>query len=327
MMNQFYHLKTCFFFIPRRVVISRLQMKKTFIQLHIAIILAGFTGILGRVIELNEAWLVWYRMLLTSLILFFFLVFTKNFFIPSRKGMMQLFGIGAIISLHWVTFYGSIKYSNVSVAVTCFSAVGFFTSFLEPLIRRRRFDFKEVGLGVLVICGIYLIFNFYPEFKKGIIFGMISALLASIFPILNKWMVDEYPPNLLNFYEMTGGVLMLIVVLPFYLRFFPASYFIPTLSDGFWLLILAGLCTVLAFNLSLQALQKLSAFTVNLSFNLEPVYSVILAFIIFKENKFFGYGFYLGFGLIILAIILQMVRVYHAQKSRNLISGKPTPAN
>lgn len=284
-------------------------MKKAFLQLHAAIILAGFTGILGKIIHLNEAWLVWYRMSLTAIMLLLILWFTKRFYFPSLRSVLQLLGIGAIISLHWVTFYGSIKYSNVSVSVTCLSSIGFFTSLIEPLIRKRRIDFMEVILGILAICGIYLIFNFYPEFKKGIIFGLISALLASIFPVLNKKMVNIYKPSLLNFYEMCGGVITLSLLLPLYLHFFPASYFLPTLSDWMWLIILAGVCTVFAFNLSLQALQKISAFTVNLSFNFEPVYSIIMAFIIFKENQFLGYGFYLGFALILLAVSLQMMRV------------------
>lgn len=293
-------------------------MKKAFLQLHGAIILAGFTGILGRLIELNEAWLVVYRMAISAMILFAILIFTKRFYFPSRKNIFQLLGIGAIISIHWVTFYGSIKYSNVSVSVTCLSSIGFFTSIFEPVIRRRRIDTGEVLLGILAICGIYLIFNFYPEFKKGIIFGMISAMLASVFPILNKKMVDKYRPSLLNFYEMSGGVIALVFILPVYLHFFPAAYFIPTMPDFLWLLVLAGLCTVFAFNLSLQALQKLSAFTVNLSFNFEPVYAVIMAFIIFKENQFLGAGFYMGFALIILAVSLQMMRVRRGGKVQNL---------
>lgn len=289
-------------------------MKKAFLQLHAAIILAGFTGILGKLIELHEGWLVLYRMAFSALILLVILLLTRRFYVPSRRNVFQLLGIGAIISLHWVTFYGSIKYSNVSVSVTCLSSIGFFTSLFEPLIRRRQIDFGEVGLGLLAICGIYLIFNFYPEFKTGIIFGMISAMLASIFPILNKKLVYVYRTSLLNFYEMSGGVIALIFLLPVYLHFFPADYYIPTLPDFLWLLVLAGLCTVFAFNLSLQALQKLSAFTVNLSFNFEPVYSVIMAFIIFKENQFLGAGFYMGFALIIVAVSLQMVRVKREQK-------------
>lgn len=289
-------------------------MKKAFLQLHVAIILAGFTGILGKLIHLNEGYLTWYRMGLSALIMFGILTLNKKMKLPDTKTLWKLFGIGAIISLHWVSFYGSIKYSNVSVAVTCFSAVGFFTSFLEPLITRRRTDWTEVTLGILVIVGIYLIFNFYPEYKTGIAFGMISALLASVFPILNKSLLTKHSPMTINFFEMSGGCIALSLMLPFYLHFFPASYLIPTGEDLLWLLILAALCTVWAFDLGLKALQQISAFTVNLSFIMEPVYSIILAFIIFKENQFLGAGFYAGFALILTAVLLQMARVRQQYK-------------
>lgn len=289
-------------------------MKKAFIQLHVAILLAGFTAILGKLIELNEGYLTVYRMFLSAVILGVILYFKKNLHFFSAKNTLKMLGVGAIISLHWLTFYGSIKYSNVSVSVTCLSAIGFFTSFFEPLINRRRIDLLEVLLGLLAIAGVYLIFNFYPEFKTGIIFGIISAMLASLFPIINKKLLETYSPNTLTFFEMSGGVLVMCCLLPFYFYFFPAKYFIPTLSDFLWLLVLAGVCTVFAFYLSLNSLKKLSAFTTNLSYNFEPVYSIILAFIIFKENKFLGPGFYYGFTLIILAVSLQMLRVYHDRK-------------
>jgi len=289
-------------------------LKKAFLQLHFAVILAGFTAILGKLITLNEGLLTAYRMLLSALILWVVLFFRNQLKKISLKNTLKLFAIGAIISLHWVSFYGSIKYSNVSVSVTCLSTIGFFTSLFEPLIMRRRVDLVEVFLGMLAVAGIYLIFNFYPEYKTGIIFGIISAMLACLFPIFNKRILIDFLPNTVTMYEMTGGFIALCFILPVYLHFFPATYFIPTPSDWLWLIILAGVCTVFAFNLSLKALKHISAFTVNLTYNFEPIYSIILAFIIFKENKFLGPGFYLGFGLILLAISLQMVRVYNERK-------------
>ncbi|MEO8721406.1 MAG: EamA family transporter [Ginsengibacter sp.] len=293
-------------------------MKKAFLQLHFAVILAGFTAILGKLITLNEGLLTAYRMFLSALILGIILFFRKELRKLSLKNMMRLFGIGSIIALHWVSFYGSIKYSNVSVSVTCLSAIGFFTSLFEPLIMRRRVDFVEVLLGILAIAGVYLIFNFYPEYKTGIIFGIISAMLASLFPIINKKILNNFTPNTVTVYEMTGGFIALCFILPVYFQFFPAHYFVPTSSDWLWLLILSGICTVYAFNLSLHALKHISAFTTNLTYNFEPVYSIILAFIIFKENKFLGSGFYLGFALILLAVSLQMMRVYREKKKERL---------
>jgi len=293
-------------------------LKKAFFQLHVAVLLAGFTAILGKLIQLNEGLLTSYRMLLSAIILGVFLYFKNDLKKLSFKNMLKLFGVGAIISLHWVTFYGSIKYSNVSVSVTCLSTIGFFTSFLEPLIMKRRIDFIEVLLGMFAIAGIYLIFNFYPEYERGIVFGIISAIFASVFPIINKKLLIDFSPNTVTFYEMSGGFLALCFILPFYFHFFPAAYFIPTFSDWAWLLVLAAICTVFAFNLSLNALKHISAFTTNLTYNFEPIYSIILAFIIFKENKFLGPGFYYGFALILLAISLQMLRVYQEKKPRKL---------
>ena len=211
--------------------------------------------------------------------------------------------------MHWVSFYGSIKYSNVSVSLTCLSAIGFFTAFLDPIIMRRRIDVVEVFLGALAIAGIYLIFDFYPEYKLGILFGIISALLASLFPIFNKNLLQKFSATTVTLYEMSGGFIALTFIMPLYLKIFPAKYYLPTTSDWLWLLVLAWVCTVLTFILALNALKKISPFTANLAYNLEPVYGIILAFIIFNENKYLSAGFYYGLGLILLAVILQMTRV------------------
>lgn len=302
-------------------------MKKAFLQLHIAVLLAGFTAIFGKLIILNEGMLVLYRMLLSAALLGLILLFRKEFTQISFLNIVKFFGVGTIVAMHWVTFYGSIKYSNVSVSVTCLSAIGFFTSFFEPIIKRRKIDVAEVALGLLAIAGIYLIFNFYPEYKTGIIFGIISAMLASLFPIYNKDLLEKFSVKTVTFYEMTGGFISLCIIIPAYLNFFPAKYFIPTFFDWMWLLILAAFCTVLSFILSLNALKLISAFTANLTYNLEPVYSIILAFIIFKENRFLGKGFYFGFALILLAITLQMMREWKRRKIKKTMVLKELEIN
>ena len=302
------------FYFVRPIVLFLNSMKKAFLQLHIAVLFAGFTAILGRLITLNEGILVWYRMLLSAISLALIMLFRKEFTRITFFNLLKIFGVGVIVAIHWVTFYGSIKYSNVSVSVTCLSAIGFFTSFFEPIIMRRRIDVIEVLLGLLAIAGIYLIFNFYPQYKTGIIFGIISAMLASIFPIFNKNLLRQFSPKIVTIFEMTGGFIALCLIIPFYLDFFPASYYLPTFDDWIWLIVLAWVCTILSFILQLNALKKISAFTANLTYNLEPVYAIILAFIIFRENKFLGRGFYLGFGLILLAVSLQMIRVWYDRK-------------
>jgi drug/metabolite transporter (DMT)-like permease len=284
-------------------------MRKAFIQLHIAVLLAGLTGVLGRLISLNEGLLVWYRLLLTAVSLWILAWIRRQSVKVDRRDIWRIFGVGGIAALHWVTFYGSIKYSNVSVGLVCFSAIGFFTALLEPLIMRHRIDMVELTLGFLVIVGIFFIFKVDPHFKTGIVIGLISALLGSLFPVLNKRILKRVSSENVTLYELSGGFLVLTLLMPLYLYLFPAPSLIPGWQDWIWLLILSWACTVLAFNLSMSALQHISAFTVNLSYNLEPVYGILLAFVLFREDKYLNKGFYIGFFLILLSIVLQTVRL------------------
>jgi drug/metabolite transporter (DMT)-like permease len=153
-------------------------------------------------------------------------------------------------------------------------------------------------------------FHFDPRFRIGILFGIVSSLLAAVFPILNKQMMQKHQPETITLYEMTGGFFILTVLLPFYLAYFPTQQLLPTIPDFLWLLVLSLFCTVLAFNLSVRSLSKISPFTVNLSFNLEPVYGIALAFIFFKEYKEVGLSFYIGIAIIFLTVVIQTLRVY-----------------
>ena len=288
-------------------------MKKAFIQLHIAVLLAGLTGILGKLISLNEGLLVWYRLLLTALSLWLLALLRGQDIRIGCRDLWRIFGIGGIAALHWVAFYGSIKYSNVSVSLLCFSAIGFFTALLEPLIMRHKVDVVELLLGLLVIAGICLIFQVNPHFKTGIVIGLVSALLGSLFPVLNKRILRRVSSENVTLYELSGGLLVLTLLMPVYLWLFPAPSLLPSPSDWGWLLVLSWACTVLAFNLSMSALQKISAFTVNLSYNLEPVYGILLAFLLFREDKYLNGGFYIGFFLILLSIVLQTLRLWRKQ--------------
>jgi len=287
-------------------------MKKAFVQLHMAVFLAGFTAILGKLIGLNEGILVWYRMLLTVLVLAAILFYRKQLVKLSLKETAAVAAVGCIIAIHWVSFYGSVKYGNVSIAVVCISASGFFTAFFDPLINRKSISVIDVVLGAIAIVGIYIIFDFHPQFKLGIIFGIVSAIGSSLFPIFNKRLLQKHDPETITLYEMGGGLLALTLIILLYLQFFPAAYFLPTIHDWLWLLLLASVCTVLCFDLQLNSLKKLSPFTCNLAYNLEPVYGILLAFIFFRENKDLSNHFYLGVGLIILAVALQTLRVWYS---------------
>ena len=285
-------------------------MKKAFIQLHIAIFLAGFTGVLGRLITINEGLLVWYRMFFSALFLLAVSLFTKKIKFLLWRQALPLIGIGAIVALHWVFFYGSVKYANVSVSLVCFSTMGFFSAFLDPWISKRKMDLMEVLLGLMVMLGVYLIFHFDQEFRLGILYGIVSSILGATFTILNKKYVDKHDARVITFYELGGGWLSLNFILPFYLQFVTYSNLLPNISDFLWLLVLSLLCTVLAFNLSIRALKKISPFTVNLSYNLEPVYGIILAFAIYKEHMELGLSFYAGLFIIFLTVVLQSARVW-----------------
>jgi drug/metabolite transporter (DMT)-like permease len=285
-------------------------MKKAFLHLHIAIFLAGFTGILGRLITLNEGMLVWYRMLFTIIALWIVVAVTGQIEKISKKELLKLYLVGAVVALHWVFFYGSIKYANVSIGLVCFSAVSFFTAVLDPLILKRRINLVDLILGLMVMVGIYFIFHFDPKYKTGILLGIVSAMLATCFTIFNKILLKQHSARQVTLHELTGGWISLSILLPAYLFFFPVNKFLPGWSDTGWLLVLSLFCTVLAFNLSMNALRKISPFTVNLSYNLEPVYGILLAFLIYREDRDLEKGFYIGIGIILFTVILQSWRIW-----------------
>ena len=284
-------------------------MKRAFLQLHIAVFLAGFTGVLGRLITLNEAVLVWYRMMIACFVLWISLLFQKRKPAASRKLFIQASTVGFLLALHWVSFYAGIKNSNISTALVCLSSMGFFTAILEPVMLRRPFDMIEVLLGLLAITGISIIFHFDPHYKLGIIISLFSAFLASIFPILNRQILQKMDAETATRYQLSGGFIFITLLMPVYLHYFPVDKLLPSLSDFAWLLVLGILCTVIAYDLFMKALQKISAFTVNLTYNLEPIYGIGMAFLIYREDKEVSQGFYYGFCLIVAAVVLQSLRL------------------
>jgi drug/metabolite transporter (DMT)-like permease len=289
-------------------------MKKAFIQLHLAVFLAGFTGILGRLISMNEGMIVWYRLLFTAVTMWILFSVLKKIHRIATIDILKIGGVGFIAAMHWITFYGSIKYANVSVALVCFSAIGFFTALFEPLLLRQRINRAELFLGLMTIAGIYIIFHFDTQYKTGIIIGLISAVLASLFPIFNREFLKRINVETMLVWQQTGGLITLSVLLPFYLHRFPVKNFFPGAEDLMWLLVLSWFCSVIAFQFSSNALKKLSAFTVNLTFNLEPIYGILLAFIVYKENKLLSRWFYVGFAIIVVALIIHVLLIAKQEK-------------
>lgn len=280
-------------------------MKDAFIKLHLSILLAGFTGLFGKLISLNEGLLVWYRMMFAAIMLYLILKVSNKLLAIPVKEQLKIAGAGFILGLHWVFFYGSIKMANVSVGVVCFSLVGFFTALLEPLIIRRRFKVKELLFSLVTVAGIVLIFQFDMRYRSGIIVGIISSALAALFTITNKKVGASHPSRMMLLYEMAGGFLGLTCLLPFYLHFFPVDTILPDMTDFLYLLLLALVCTIGLYLMQIQVLKTVSAFTVNLSYNLEPIYSIILAMLFFGEAKELNTAFYIGLGLIIVSVLLQ----------------------
>jgi len=292
-------------------------MKKAFLYLHISVFLAGFTGPLGRLIDLNEGLLVWWRLFLTSVTMWIVFSLMGKLQRISAKDILKLTGIGFLAAIHWVTFYGSIKYANVSVALVCFSAVGFFTALVEPFLLRVKIKWIEVLLGIMVMIGIYLIFHFNPKFKTGIILGLICALLMAFVMIFIREFLQRINPQTVLTYQLSGGLITLSLLMPFYMQQFPTDYIFPNLKDWMWLLVLAWICSVLAFQFSTYALKRLTAFTVNLSFNLEPVYGIFLAIILFGESRDFDWSFFGGLALIAASLIIHIITLL--EKERRIV--------
>ncbi|MEM7101559.1 MAG: EamA family transporter [Bacteroidota bacterium] len=280
-------------------------IKKAYLQLHIAVVLFGFTAILGRLIDLNEISIVWWRLIITCLSLLFFPSVVRTIRQTRLKDWLPLAGIGILVATHWVFFYGAIKYSNVSVTLCCLATGSFFTAILEPIFYKKQIRMLEVVTGLVVIPGIYIIFYTTDfAYTKGIIMALISAILAAFFAVLNKKMVVKQEPMFITFVELGAGLLFLSILLPVYWEFLGdgVNKFMPTTTDLFYLVVLALLCTTLAYVLSLLALKHLSAFTSTLTINLEPVYGIILAIIIFQENQELNPGFYLGAAIILSTV-------------------------
>ncbi len=282
-----------------------ITQRRAYTELHFSVLLWGFTGILGRLIEMDSFLLVWYRLLFTCISLLFIKGLWQQVKEQPRSVVFKIVGIGAIAALHWVSFYGAIHLSNVSVAVGALALTSFFTALLEPLFFKRAIKPEEVLIGLCVMIGLSIMFLFGQQFHWGIIVGILSAFLAALFTTLNKVTIDQFhpPAKAMTFIELGGGFLLLCFLVPLTNSWIARSTLLPSTSDLFYLIILAVCCTTLPFILSLRALKKLSAFDSVLAINLEPIYSIILAIIIFHENQELTPQFYLGTALVILSVL------------------------
>jgi drug/metabolite transporter (DMT)-like permease len=273
--------------------------------MHTTTFLWGLTAILGKLISISELPLVWYRVLIVSVAMLFFPTLFSSLKKLSLKKIVTIGSIGIILTLHWVAWYGSVKFANASVAVSCIALISFFIALIEPIITKTSFNKSNLFFGIIVIPGILLINQSLAiNLKFGFWLGILAALLAAFFSIFNKKYKQEVKPSLITFIQMLSGFLFLSFCLPFYLHFTNQSFPIPTSKDFILLMILSIVCTIIPYNLFLRALKATNAFTTSLINNLEPIYGVILAAIFLNENKQLNWKFYIGSVIILIAVFL-----------------------
>ncbi len=287
----------------------KLVVNRNILILHFTVLIWGFTGVLGELISVSALHLVWYRVLIAAISLYVFFLYKKKTIRVSKEQIWQYLGVGVLVGLHWVLFFHAIKISTVSVTLVTLSSVTLFTAILEPIINRKRIAISDVLVGLLIIFGIYLIFKFEFKYFWGIVFGLSCAFCASIFSILNARMVKKASPSIITFYEMIGAFLVVSGLLVYTGQF--DSQMILSQKDLMYLLLLGVVCTAFAYVLGVAVMKELSAFTVALTTNLEPVYGIILALLIFGQREAMSTGFYFG-----AVIILGAVFVYPYLKTK-----------
>lgn len=279
---------------------------KSYLHLHLIVFIWGFTAILGALISLDALPLVWFRMLFAVGFIAVFVYFKKLSLRVSKKSLLQFIFAGLIIALHWFTFFKAIKVSNVSVTLACLSTGAFFASLLEPILYGKKVVWYEVFLGILVIVGLYIIFNVEGNYWEGIILALISAFLSALFAVINSKFVKEHDATVISFYELAGGVFFFSILLLFG-NSFNTVFFQLTTQDFVYLLILSSVCTAYAFIASTSVMKFLSPYTVMLTINLEPIYGIILAVLIFKEKEQMSFEFYIGALIILFTVLLNVI--------------------
>jgi len=269
-------------------------------------------------------------MIITAAIIALIVTGRKEWASFTRKDLVRIVGIGVMYAVHWVAFYASIKYANASIAMVCLATASVFTALLDPLLNKGKFNAVEILLSFMAVAGVYCIYALQPQakdvahpmvnFELGVVLAVVASVISAIFTVLNKPLAEKYPPRTLVFYEMSSGLVFLSIIAPFYLVQHPAEVLLPQGWDYLWIFLLSYCCTVWGQSLAMSALKKLSAFTITLSVNLEPVYGIILAFILFQENNQLGTGFYLGMGLIFVSLMLQVALLVKKSRARKTMA-------
>ena len=290
-----------------------------YLRLHTGILLAGATGVFGRLISLAELPLVWYRMIIATGVLAAVLAVGGRLHTPTFRKAWRIGCCGTLLAIHWVLFYGSIKAANVSVGVVCFALNGFFTALLEPMASGKRFSLRDLLLGLITLGGIVLIFGLNMQFRTGIVIGTFSSLFYTLFAIASKRVQSAtgVESSAMLLYELLTGWCVLSLAMPFYAMLYPSVSLMPEGSDWLFITLFASVFTIGPFLTQLQALRTLSAFTVNLSYNLEPLYSIALAMLLFNEAQELNLSFWMGVSMIVAAV------GYHAVCGKRSVFVKP----
>ena len=285
---------------------------KDYLMLHLIVLIWGFTAILGLLISLPAIELVFYRTLIASIgVAGLFVLKKKNLLMPFPD-MMKVTGVGFVIAMHWILFFWSARVSTASVCLAGMATTSLWTAFVEPLFNRTKIKWYEVGLGMMVISGLLVIFSFESGYWLGLSMALVSSFLAAVFSVLNGKLAHKHNPYQITFFEMAGACLFTILFMPIYSNFMTKDGLQLTWVgyDWFWLFILGGICSVYAFSVSVELMKRLSVFSINLTINLEPVYGIALAVLIFGETEKMTPQFYLGTGIILISVLSYPVLNY-----------------
>ena len=282
-------------------------MLKDYLKLHFIVLLWGFTAILGKLLSVPPVELVLWRTGLAALGIGVLMTVRRLPMRVSRGQLLRLLSVGILVAAHWITFFLAARLSSVSVCLAGMATLALWTSFLEPLMLKRPVRAYEVGLGLLTMAGLYLVSQAEFDQLTGLLVAVLSAGLSSLFSILNSKLIKQHSPLQLTFYEMLGASVGIGLFLPVYSRYFTQGTGLHLGLSGYdwlWLLLLAGVCTVYAFSTFVELMKRFSPFTVNLTINLEPVYGILLALLIFGDKEHMAGGFYLGTALILVSVLI-----------------------
>lgn len=292
---------------------------KNYLHLHLLVFIAGFTAILGELISISAIKLVWYRMVIASILMLLYLKLKNTNLKITTKMLIRFSLAGIIIALHWLTFFEAIKQSNVSITLAMFSSGAFFAALIEPVFYKRKIVWYEILFGTLVVLGVCLIVQTEIKYINGIILGILSALFSSMFAVINGKFVEKNKASIISFYEFISGVLFLSFFILIFDSGFNKDFFNLSLSDWKYIFVLGSICTAYAFIAGVHVMKKISPYTVVLTFNLEPVYGIVLAFLLFPEKEKMSIEFYIGAILIISTVIWNGIL-----KNSNKLKRKPS---